>query len=924
MRPFLDQVADFILADSGPLHDKTVVLPSRRAAIFLQGALQSKLERPALAPRMMSIEELIFELSELQAISRPELFFRLFECFKNGPRPDIKMEEYSAWANALLQDFNEIDRYLIDPQEIFSYLGDLKRIDQWNLEPGEHTRMLDDYLRFWPQLAEVYQSLSEALLKEGKAWQGLAYRQFVKSLKEKSETLEQQYGRFYFIGFNALNKAEEAALLFLAENHEARFFWDVDDYYFNNPEQEAGLFLRRSPLIAYLRKQKQFHGLHRKLESGERQVNSIAVAGNNLQAVVAANRLAEKAPEERSKSAVILSDEGLLPAFLNSISSDFPNLNLSMGLGLQHSPLAGFFELLLDFPLDYERHGKKDKLGWARYHFKRWEALLSHPVSYQIAAENEAQLQEARRKIKAKNLLYPSFADLELEGAFPGLDPNFFKAGKEVARQYQRLSSFCEDRLQELYGQNSGIEGLFGFHQMFQQTADLLQGYPYLETFEQSLQFYRELLPELSIDLKGEPLQGMQVMGWLETRCLDFEHLIIISLNEGILPKGKSDSSLLPFEVKRKFQIPTFLEKDAVFAYHFYRLMQGAKQIDLLYSTAENAVGVVEPSRFIRQLELEWPLRNRKLQFNTLIATGQPEPRAEEEEIQKSPWILKRLEEMAHKGFSPSALYIYLKDPLQFYYERVLGLRPEDEVVEELDLPAMGTAMHEFLEHGFSLPDPNDPQERIAHKPDLESAFFQMSLKQIKTELKERMLAKTKGIPLDSGPNLLHLENMALMLKRFLKAEKERLQKMSTEWDVLAVEKNLNGELELKSGLKVKLIGNADRIDREADLIHIIDYKTGSKEARDFKISELSLEALIKSPHAVQLPTYALMQWQEGKATRVKASILSLKKLSSNPIEMNLENSKELNAENYPEVEALLKNVFEELFDPQTPFKARK
>lgn len=871
----------------------------------------------------MSIEDLIFELTNLEALSRPELFFRLFEVFKNGPRPDIKMEEYSGWANALIQDFNEIDRYLVAPAEIFSYLGDLKRIEQWNLEAGEHTRMLDDYLRFWPQLAEVYQTLSEDVLKESKAWQGLAYRQFVEALKLKSENLEQDYGRFYFVGFNALNRAEETALLFLAEKHEAQFFWDVDAYYFDNPEQEAGLFLRRSPLIAYLRKQKKFHGFHRKLEEGPRRVNSIAVAGTNLQAVVAANRLAEKDPAARQKCALILSDEGLLPAFLNSISEDFPNLNLSMGLGLQHSPLAGFFELLLDFPLDFDRHHKKDKSGWARFHFKRWEALLSHPISHKLAAENEGRLEEARRKIKGKNLLYPSFEELELAGAFPGLDEDYFKADQKVAGQYLKLSRFCEKRLQELYDGNKGMEGLFGFHQMFQQTADLLLRYPYLENFEQSLQFYRELLPELSIDLQGEPLQGMQVMGWLETRCLDFEHLIILSLNEGILPKGKSESSLLPFEVKKKFQIPTFLEKDAVFAYHFYRLMQGAQEIDLLYSTAESAVGVVEPSRFIRQLELEWPLRNRQLKFNNLIATGQPEPRPPAEEIEKRPWVIERLKEIAEKGFSPSALYIYLKDPLQFYYERVLGLRPDDEVVEELDLPAMGTAMHEFLEHGFSVPDPADSSKRIAKKPNLDAPFFKLLPAQIKAELKQLMLSKTKGIPLESGPNLLHLENMALMLRRFLLAERKRLVQIKEDWSVLAVEKKMEGALILESGQTLKLIGNADRIDQEGDLIHIIDYKTGSKESKDFKIKELSLEALIKTPHAVQLPTYALMQWQTGEARRVKASILSLKKIKSNPIEMDLEGAKELTAENSKAVETLLKSVFDEMFDPKKPFKAR-
>jgi len=919
LRPFLEQVAEFLLKQELPLHQQTVVLPSRRAAIFLQRALQAQLEKPALAPRMMSIEELIFEATGLEAISRPELYFRLFECFKQGPRPELSFEEFNRWGRSLIQDFNEIDRYLVDPEAIYSYLGDLKRIEQWNLEPGEHTKMLDDYLRFWPDLALVYQSLKKAVLEESKAWQGLAYRVFADNVLELLPAKD----HYYFIGFNALNKAEEKALLQLREAGRADFFWDIDEYYFRNTEQEAGLFLRKSPLIAHLRKQNAFYGLHKKLSEGKREVKSIAVAGNNLQAVVAANIISEKNREEKEKTAFILSDEGLLPAFLNNLSEDFPNLNLSMGLSLQHSPLAGFFEILLDFPLDAERNAKRTKTGLARYHHKRWEALLSHPISQSLAEGNADLLQEVQRDMLRKNALYPSFEDLDLGTALSGLDSDYFRADQKPAQQYQRLSAFCETNMERLISDDPLSEALFGFHQMFKQTADLLEQFPYLENFEQSLQFYRELLPDLSLDLKGEPLQGMQIMGWLETRCLDFEHLIVLSLNEGILPKGRSEASLLPFEVKRKFQIPTFLEKDAIFAYHFYRLMQGAQSIHLLHSTAESAVGVVEPSRFVRQLELEWPLRNRQLNFETKIATGSAKSNRAEVSIRKSPAVIARLKEIAEKGFSPSALYIYLKDPIQFYYERILGLKPEDSLVEELDLPAQGSAIHQLLEYGFSKADPQDPEKRIAITPSLDDSFFKQDSHSIKESLKEMMLAETPGIPLESGPNLLHLENMAVMLRQFLNAEQSRLRKQGADWEVLGVEQNLEGEIELPSGQKIHLHGNADRIDREGEKIHIIDYKSGAKLASHYQISELSLEALIKKPNAVQLPVYALMYLQAHPEREVQASILSLKKLSYNPIRMKVESQQSLNAENRKLVEDLLIELFSEMFNPDIPFKTR-
>ncbi len=922
MRPFLEEVAEYLLGEERPLHEQTIVLPSKRAAIFLQRALQAQLKKVSLAPRMLSIEELINEATGLERISRPELYFRLFETFKKGPRSQLRFEEYSTWASSLIQDFNEIDRYLVNAESMFSYLGDLKRIDQWNLEPGEHTQMLNEYLRFWPELGEVYHQLKTSLLSDKKAWQGLTYRVFAEESTKDTESLRERYQHFYFIGFNALNSAEEQAFLNLTEAGLADFYWDIDDYYYNDTTQEAGMFLRNSPLIQLLEKRKQLKGRHQKLSSGTRQIRSLAVAGDNLQAVVAANQVRGKSENEREETAIILSDEALLPALLNNINKEFPSLNLSMGLSLQNTPLAGFFELLLDFPLDLERNGKNKKDSWGHYHHQKWNSLLSHPICLQLSSKSSS-LNEAKAKMQRYNLLYPSIKDLNLEDAFTGLDPEYFKAGQNIARQYQRLSDFCLDSLNRLHDTGPIGDTLFGFQQLFQQTADLLHRYPYLESFEHSLLFYRDLIPELSMDLKGEPLKGMQVMGWLESRCLDFKHLIVLSLNEGILPKGRSESSLLPFEVKRKYQIPTFLEKDAVFAYHFYRLMQGAEQIDLLYSTAEAAVGVVEPSRFLRQLELEWPQKNARLKIEKQSITGRSKLKSGNEEIKKDRSVLNRLIEIAKKGFSPSALYIYLKDPLQFYYERVLGLKPEGDLVEELDLPAQGSAIHRFLELSFSKEDPQDPQKRIAFSPNPDHELFRLSQAEIKTELKRIMLEETNGIPLDHGPNLLHLENMSLMLQQYLQFEKRRIQNIKTDWKVLAVESDLHATIELKSGLEVRLHGNADRIDVEQDEIHIIDYKTGTKEARVYWLRQLVFDELLKKPHAVQLLSYAYMQYQMQSSQNVKASIMSLSKISQNPIGMRLNGAMELSAENLPQVKNLLQEILEELFNPEIPFKAR-
>jgi ATP-dependent helicase/nuclease subunit B len=924
LNSFLNHAAQFLLQQETPLYQQTVILPSRRAAIFLQRELQKALTKPQLAPRFLSIEELILEVTDLQICPRPELYFKTFECLKAQKPDKLRFEDFNRWGKALLQDFNEIDRYLIDPKSIFSYLGDLKRIESWDLEPGEHTQMLTEYLRFWPALAEVYLLLKEKLLAEGKAYQGLAYRLFAEKIASNCATIADTFGHLYFIGFNALNTAEEQAMITLHEKGLAHFYWDVDSYYFQNFEQEAGLFLRQSKLVKKLQKINQFYGEHQSLSQGKREVRSIAVAGTNLQAVVAAQLIAENSALEQEETALILSDEAILPSVLNNIHPAFKSLNLSMGLGLQHSPLAGFFELLLDFPLEAERHRKKNKQGYARYHHKRWSALLSHPVSQQLKKGNTVTLLAAKTKMLQGNLLYPTLQDLHLEDAFYGLESDFFKVDQGVSQQYLRLANLCLTAQDQI--DKTGIlhEAIFGFHQLFQKVGELLARYPYLENFEQSLQFYRELLPDLSIDLRGEPLKGMQIMGWLETRCLDFKNLNILSLNEGVLPKGKSDSSLLPFEVKRKFRLPTYFEKDAVYAYHFYRIMQRAEHINLFYSTSESTVGVVEPSRFIRQLELEWSLKNRAVNFSSLNATGFGNPQNKPEQISKSPAVLARLEELSQRGFSPSTLYIYLKDPLQFYYEKVLGLKPEDDLMEELDLPAQGKVIHEFLEYGFSIVDPENPGNRLARTPDLNDPFFNQPLTNIRQGLEDLMTKNNPGVPLNQGPNLLHLESMSLMLKEFLLAEKRRLQKLSDQWEVLANEENLTCIFNMNDGRKIKLHGNADRIDREGELIHIIDYKSGGQAKANYMASSAQLEAFIKHPSAIQLPVYSYMYLQSNPEATVKASILSLKKRSDNPISMQIgKNIKSLNRENEVEFAAILEALFIEMFDSTIPFTER-
>lgn len=929
MQKFLKSAAQFVLGSPKELHELTVVVPSRRAGLFFQKALSEELKSIALAPRIISIEELILEISGLELESQAALFFKLYEAYQKSIDDAEPFSEFNKWGRMLLQDFNEIDRHLVKPKDIFSYLGDLKRIESWNLEVGESNGMLDNYLALWPKLALVYQEFSESLLNDGLAFQGLAYRRFYESLAKDPESVKGNYGHFYFLGFNALNKAEEKSFEILFDLGLADFYWDVDDYYLKNVKHEAGHFLRHSELFKKLGKASRLYGPHQKLKEGERSVTIIAVSGKNLQAYIANQEMGEVPAQEQSNTALVMADEELLNGVLNNLHPSINSFNLSMGLSLKNSPLAGFFELLLDFALEAERSNRKDANGNQRYSHKKWNALLSHFILKRFEEDQVRAFEKCRAQLLKDNALYRSLEELEISDALNPLPIGLFQSDLAPNEYFGLLAKFCLEFHDSVNQEKYLHEALYGFYQAFRQLEVLLKEYPYIKNFEHSLPFFRDLMSDLSMDLRGEPLSGLQVMGMLETRLLDFKRVIVTSLNEGVLPKGKSENSLLPFDVKRKFGIPTYLEKDAVYAYHFYRLLHNAEQISLLYSTSDGSLGLAEPSRFIHQLKLEWPKYNRRLKIKEFNATGRPEAlRVPEDKIEKTPALLSRLHEMADSGFSPTALIQYLKDPVAFYYERVLGLKPEDQIQEELELPLQGTALHSCLEKYYSKADPNDEENRIPRTPALNDSIYSKTKAEYKADLRKELEKLVPGADLEQGPNYLTLETMTQMLQGFMKKE-AAIRSKENNWEVMAIEADLKGRIALSNGLTVNLKGQADRIDRIGDEIHILDYKSGGKAGNDYKISsrsfsELSLDAFIKKPYAIQLPLYAYLYLKKTNSNpKVKASILSLRKPSENPIKMTLVDLSYFNDSNVDRFEVIIKDLLEEIFNPEIPFKHR-
>ncbi len=905
---FLKRCAAEILSKESDLQKISIVLPSRRAAVFLRKELSQQIQKPVFAPHITTIEDFLMDTLEWEQADRPTLVFKLFESYcETVPEPRDDFATFSQWAPLLLADFNEIDRHLVDPSEIFSYLADAERLKNWNLRPPEQmTEMVRNYLKMWESLAAVYFHFYKKCQTGKRVYQGMAYREMAEQLPEFLPALRERFSRLYFLGFNALNTAEENILLELYREKMAHFFWDVDEYYFDDKNQEAGSFLRKSKLVKTLIEKDDFYWKFTDFQDIPKNIKTIAVVGNHLQAVATNRAVLDFQEENLENVAVVLSDENLLRTFLNNLAEEVENLNITMGLPLEGTPAAGFFTLLLEMLQEYENHHRKGADGNPAFHFQKWEDLLANPLC-KIWLGDEFSMDEIREKIHTENLIFISENQLfKTKGfgvtIFQNLDEG------NISNQFEKLARIAE-KIHQKNEAGDLLQALFGFYKIFNRLAELTAEFPYLKDWQTATRFFQDLLRSETLDLYGEPLSGLQVMGMLETRTLDFKNLVIVSLNEGILPKGRSENSLIPFDIKKEFGLPTYLEKDAVFAYHFYRLVQRAENLVFIYNNAADGLDSGEPSRFILQLEHELKTANfQKSNPNFAI-----EP-IEDEVIEKTESVMTRLREWAEKGVSPSALIDYVNDPLQFYRRRVLGLKEADEVEEVAGYDKQGTVAHAILETLFK--NEKNPQKIWT----ADDEIFQLK----KEDFRDKVIAELyeEGLQnLSVGKNLLIREILTEMLFNFTQKEKRELES-GKELQILGLEKKLESELLVSENLKIKLIGSIDRIDSFDNERRVIDYKTGAVEAKNVYLKEWIELRDSEKNKALQLLCYAWLYFQNNeKANEISAGIFSLRKVGQGFFPLKLMGETQLQRADLEGFEIFLKDLISEIFNAEIPFR---
>lgn len=859
---FIDHVLSDLWDGVQDLENSIFVLPSRRAGTYLRNSISRRARGNIFAPRIYSIEQFIEEMSGLTYATLPEQLFCLYKAHLDVAGADKEsFYEFNKWARVLLADFDEIDRYLLPHTKIFSYLADITEVNHWYLKKDK-TPLIEDYIKFWAQLEPLYQLYTGFLLEKKHGHQGLVYRKAYERLDQYLESSGQI--KHIFLGFNALNEAESRIIHDILRKTNSDIYWDLDRYFLDEPHHDAGFFIRNHQKNWKYFQNNEIKGISDYFLS-PKKIEIIGVPKNVSQVKYIGQILTstlENSSGALDKTALVLADESLLNPLLNALPPHLARANITMGYPLMNSALTAVFDQFFDLFL---------RPGLRRWHYKKIFGFLSLPyVQMLLSSPENDGFTRMRAEVRKMNMIY--IPDQFLENYMPEACRTLFNSSNLQVDEFLKSCFYIIERLKaELEKKMPGrleVEQLFGFYSIFQQLEEMHQEFPYIDDILALQGLYHELISQQTIDFEGEPLEGLQIMGMLESRVLDFETVIISSVNEGILPAGKQGNSFIPYDVKRELGLPTFKEKDAVYTYHFYRLIQRAKKVFLLYNTEPDALFGGEKSRLIHQLITD---KNTAPFVKDRLATMElPTHLPAPKEICKSEEALNAIQELAGRGFSPTSLIQYIRNPLEFYKRSLLRIE-EPTVVDETIAPnTFGTIIHNSLE--------------VLLKPFVGLTLDPQALESVLPEVRKVVLSNFIQFYTESsikrGKNYIVFQVLVRTVENFINYEIGACSNKKIK--ILELEKKIKIPLNIPGiPFPVFLKGTLDRIDEVDGMLRIIDYKTGRVEKADMSLS--SWEDLLENPRynkIFQVLSYAYMYTNSKNSTVLSGGVISLKNLS--------------------------------------------
>ncbi len=912
MQSFIEDVIKNVISKDPDTGNVIYILPSKRAGVFLKKILSKTITKTVLAPEIYSIEDFIEKVSSLVTANTTTQLFELYKAYLSvGDYEKESFDSFLKWGQILLQDFNEVDRYLVDASSLYKNIEAIQEVNHWSLNP-EKSEMIENYLHFWRYLEEIYNQFNNNLIKQGLGHQGLIYRTSVAQLPSYISQINKNH---VFLGFNALNTAESILIQTILEKTDATIYWDIDHYFLQDTIHDAGYFIRNYQNAWEVLRGKTLNGLSNHYNTAK-NIEIIGVPKNISQVNYVGDllhKIQNENPESLSNTAIVLGNEELLNPLLNSIPENIPATNITMGQKLESTPLASFFTNLLDF------HEQKTEKGWF---YKNLLNLLTHSYAVLLFDANEVSAEALITKIKTNNWSYisssqiedliPTNATVALLFKDTNNNPNYLIDNFLVLVQSIRTIEIVKDNALLL-------EQLYKFYTLFNQLKDLCANFSYINNLKSFKQLFKQLLTTETLDFQGNPIEGIQIMGMLESRLLDFETIIITSVNEGVLPSGKSNNSFIPFDLKIKNGLPTYKEKDAVYTYHFYRLLQRAKNVYIVYNTEPDALEGGEKSRLITQLLTD----ENRTDITEYIATPQIRSVTREKEtISKTKSLIALIQEKAKKGFSPSSLSNYIRNPIDFYKQNLLNINDVLQVEETLAPNTFGTIVHDSLEELYT------PLIGI----NLTVGLLNGIKKNIPKIVSLNFEKTYKEGNISSGKNYISFHVILKYIQTFIDAEVKSLADHCIK--IIALEQSLSVPLKV-NGLDFPIIlkGKLDRIDEYDGITRIIDYKTGKVERRNVEIMDWDiLREEYQYSKAFQLLCYGLMYFKTDPKENlsIQAGIISLKNFAEGTLLFAQKESARgaknhlINNKVISDFEQILGQLITDICNPEIPFTEKE
>ncbi|MCT2409394.1 PD-(D/E)XK nuclease family protein [Chryseobacterium antibioticum] len=805
---FLNKIIHELLAQNPDLSDFNIVLPGKRPIVFIRQILEEN-NYSGFLPNFFTVEELIDRIADKQPVQGISLWLFAFDVYRSlGLIPKDDFADFLKWFPTLQKDWDDILKFSESDEAVLQYMFDEERIKEWAQDLGDDDDVpRKKFLNFWQNMNIFLPVLKKKLQEKNWATSGMIHETAKAKIVDFAKNTSEH---FVFCGFNAFTPVEEKLVRSLLQWNKAQCFFQADRYYFDDERQEAGKFLRNHKTWKEFDDKRAFQWIEDDFNQ-PKNIKVYEVSGNVTQTKVLPEIFKEIENKTYSNTAVVLLDENLLPASLD-VMYGVDNLNITMGFPLKNLSFSNAIKQLFYLQKQLE----KNKSSY--YYRDIFPILEELPKS----AEDELIISNFRTKIEERNIVYISRK--LLEELLSGLSYyNLLKKADHTGVYLDMLIAFCRD-IKWLEIDDIQYENVSHFESAFRIIKNQLSPYDFEIKMETLEILINQHVNSESIDFQGEPLRGLQIMGLLETRLLNFENVIMLSVNEGKLPLGNSQNTYIPFDIRRYFDLHTFLENDSIYAYHFYRLIQDSQNVHLLYNALSSGVNTGEKSRFITQIEMEssHPIEH-------LIIENSSEPIASKPiEIPKTEIVLERLQKWKEK-VSASHLTSYLYNPIDFYLSKILKTSETDEIEEELSVKNYGNLVHYSLQEVYEI-----LKGKVLKEKDLQN-----SIKDIDQYINVA-IEKLKHQPefYEKGMNYIHRAIAKKVIENVLNHDLELVRNGNT-LEILDIEKRFeNVDFYLDTHDKISFLGFIDRIDRLNGTLRIIDYKTAKIKNLTVKIDE--------------------------------------------------------------------------------------